>query len=561
MRKRTRYLCWGAIGAWWFLMSWRNSVRISGTRYFSLFDDAMISMRYASNFAHGHGLVWNAGDAPVEGYTNLLWTLWMALLHVSGLPQAVLPLLVSSTSSLLVVACALIIRDIALRVYQLGEETADLAAISVAALYSLSYWSIRGMEVGLVVALVLVGTRALLLWDRDDDSRHIAVASAASALLPLVRIDTLPFPLMFAAFIASRRRFGLAVLPVAAMLVSAATITAFRLSYYGDSLPNTYYLKMTGVSTFARLARGLRTLLIEVPSQLVLPIGLILAGWRQLLAAGRRATAFLLVLVLSQCAYTLYIGGDAWGSDFLSGRFIAGVTPILVLLSFLAAAQISQRTVALLIALAFAMMAVIHAWPLVDGRSEVPFFMGRANPLRLGCAALLLVSATGAILFRDRIPTHARALAVALWITASGPAFARWIVLGTGKEDRIMTATGVALRDAAKGNSIGVVWAGAVSYWSDLQSYDILGKSDRHIAHMPSGPSFIPGHSKLDLDYTLGMLKPDIIPSGEAGDFAAAAARWGYVRISNGFWVRTAAMVDTTRLAAVPSFAKPNGFD
>ena len=54
---------------------WRTSFEIGSERYFSLFDDAMISMRYAHNLAHGFGLVWNPGEAPVEGYTNLLWTI------------------------------------------------------------------------------------------------------------------------------------------------------------------------------------------------------------------------------------------------------------------------------------------------------------------------------------------------------------------------------------------------------------------------------------------------------------------------------------------------------
>lgn len=45
---------------------------------FSLFDDAMISMRYAWNFSHGLGLVWNEGER-VEGYTNFLMVLFMAL--------------------------------------------------------------------------------------------------------------------------------------------------------------------------------------------------------------------------------------------------------------------------------------------------------------------------------------------------------------------------------------------------------------------------------------------------------------------------------------------------
>ena len=35
---------------------------------------------YYSNLIEGHGLVYNVGER-VEGYTNLLWTLWMAALH------------------------------------------------------------------------------------------------------------------------------------------------------------------------------------------------------------------------------------------------------------------------------------------------------------------------------------------------------------------------------------------------------------------------------------------------------------------------------------------------
>ena len=50
----------------------RTSFSINGTRYFVLFEDAMISMRYARHLADGHGLVWNIGEEPIEGFTNLL---------------------------------------------------------------------------------------------------------------------------------------------------------------------------------------------------------------------------------------------------------------------------------------------------------------------------------------------------------------------------------------------------------------------------------------------------------------------------------------------------------
>src|SRR5215218_6616838 len=65
--------------AWASLFIYRSSfIGIDGKRYFCLFDDAMISMRYAWNLSHGFGLVWNPGEY-VEGYTNLLMTLLMSL--------------------------------------------------------------------------------------------------------------------------------------------------------------------------------------------------------------------------------------------------------------------------------------------------------------------------------------------------------------------------------------------------------------------------------------------------------------------------------------------------
>src|SRR5215217_8859146 len=64
--------------AWASLFIYRSSfIGIDGRRYFSVFDDALISMRYAYNLSHGSGLVWNPGEY-VEGYTNFLMTLLMS---------------------------------------------------------------------------------------------------------------------------------------------------------------------------------------------------------------------------------------------------------------------------------------------------------------------------------------------------------------------------------------------------------------------------------------------------------------------------------------------------
>src|SRR5947207_1976256 len=64
-----------------------SSIVIDGQRYFWLDDDQMISMRYARNLARGHGAVWNPGEF-VEGYTNPLWTLIMAGVHLLPIDDA-----------------------------------------------------------------------------------------------------------------------------------------------------------------------------------------------------------------------------------------------------------------------------------------------------------------------------------------------------------------------------------------------------------------------------------------------------------------------------------------
>lgn len=49
-------------------------------------DDAYITARYAEQLAAGNGLVYNAGQPPVEGYTNLAWTLMLGGLRLLGAP-------------------------------------------------------------------------------------------------------------------------------------------------------------------------------------------------------------------------------------------------------------------------------------------------------------------------------------------------------------------------------------------------------------------------------------------------------------------------------------------
>jgi hypothetical protein len=55
-------------------------------------------------------------------------------------------------------------------------------------------------------------------------------------------------------------------------------------------------------------------------------------------------------------------------------------------------------------------------------------------------------------------------------------------------------------------------WAGSVFYFCDRYAIDLLGKSDRYIAGLKAASnSMLPGHNKFDFNYSLGVLKPDIV--------------------------------------------------
>ena len=64
----------------------RTSFELDGVRVFTLWDDAMVSMRYAGHLAAGRGLTWNDGER-VQGFSNPGVTLLMALLHLLPLAK------------------------------------------------------------------------------------------------------------------------------------------------------------------------------------------------------------------------------------------------------------------------------------------------------------------------------------------------------------------------------------------------------------------------------------------------------------------------------------------
>lgn len=522
----------------------RASFVIDGQRYFSLFDDAMVSMRYARNLAEGYGLRWNAGEPPVEGYTNFLWTLWMALVHRTGLPDRLTSLVVSMSGAALIVAAVFLAARIARRLApEDADRVASVAAFSVALCYPLIFWTLRGMEVGLIAVLILEGVdMAVALADRraarSEDPRlgseepgmgsgtpGTAAPDAASvspsavarlaivlALLTLVRPDGIVPALVIGALAAagiaasagdcpsagacSGATRGQEVLPRLLLILCGipltvlAAHTCFRWWYYGDALPNTYYLKMTGVPLFVRISRGAAAVGSAALRMMLVPFALAALSSRL-----RRTYAGSLVLLvpISLAAYAVYVGGDAWEWMPITNRYL---TPALPLLMVGAAVALAGRKTRLLV---------------------------------LDCLILVVI--------------------------VSGPGASDWVKRGGShvNDDAITTWLGVRVRQTTSETTrIGVVWAGAVPYFSRRPAIDFLGKSDPVIARRQPVLPFYPGHDRFDYGYSIGKLRPDVIlqlwfPTQE---LITQIVKLGYEPVFAGIFVRHGASVDVARLRA-----------
>ena len=179
-----------------------------------LSDDSLISLRYASRLLHGHGLTWTNGP-PVEGYSNLLWTLLAALLGSFGvdLIHAVRILGLIGMSSVVVLAVVWYMRR-----YELREIWLPLAVglFFFCGATPIAIWMIGGLEQPLLAAL-LGAAIALAIVVMEADLPRSKTTLALSLVLGLLCITRLDGPIFTVAALVSialgRRSAGAAVSP------------------------------------------------------------------------------------------------------------------------------------------------------------------------------------------------------------------------------------------------------------------------------------------------------------------------------------------------------------
>ncbi|PXY37618.1 hypothetical protein [Prauserella flavalba] len=303
-------------------------------------DDAFITFRYSRHLAEGFGPVWNVGGDAVEGFTNFAWMLWHGLFASFGAENLVT---VAKVTSVVLGGATLVL--LVRATDGVGAVVAGLAFV----LFLPTYFHLNsGLETvafaGVLLRLVIVALHVI-----DEERVFDWEPPLLLLLLAMLRPEGLlaGLPALAVWFWYSRRiptaRWGLG-----ALLVVGAGYFLWRWIYYGQLLPNTFYVKFGDLAASSEWAG--RTALALAPL-LVLTLALLVVK-----GLWFKGALLSLTVVATYAPYAV----SGLTMDYLH-RFAYHAFPVLCLGAGIAVAAIGHRLASA------AVGAVAVGWVAVTG--------------------------------------------------------------------------------------------------------------------------------------------------------------------------------------------------
>ncbi|MSP61370.1 MAG: hypothetical protein EXR72_13695 [Myxococcales bacterium] len=458
---------------------------------FFVTDDAFISFVYSRHLAEHGQLVFNLGEKPVEGYTNFLWTVFLAgWMKLGWRPESssVVWGIVCAIGTMLVAAWwmrALRSELAARRLLPALREAREwspwdaVPALLLAAVPGYACWATGGLETQMFTFFATLGSALYVSGGGGRISRASAIAFALAAL-------TRPEGNLFFALAGAHRLLGMLsqrrYLPSRDEWIWGAIFLAivvphllWRHHYYGYWVPNTFYIKSSGgAGTWGRgfyyLWRFTDTFLVYL---LLAPP--LVALWLRPARGTLRFLGWAAIVLPVFCLYVAKVGGDFMGLF----RFVMPVVPLIAIACTLGVMTVAGR--------------------ITRGGERLRF-----------APAALVIAGLGAYVWHDVRVDRASLVFIGPASSDNGidtPGYLRWYT-----EDRAAIGRWFGL--VAKPDDYAVVGgAGAQVYYSDMRSLDAFGLSDEHIAHNVLPVSNRPGHEKYaPVDYQIAR-RPTIITS------------------------------------------------
>ncbi|MFT3772235.1 MAG: hypothetical protein QM820_43085 [Minicystis sp.] len=322
-------------------------------------DDSYISFRYARNLARGWGLVYNEGER-IEGYTNFLWTVLLALGIKLGFDPNNVAKVLGGTAAFGSLGLT----------YAISNRLAPYRTLPCIATWLLastivfSGYAVFGLETGAFVFFVLAGTY-LFLRETDGVLRPSAPDAAAQnpnaipwsgvvfALAGLTRPEAPMYIGILMLFLGRRFFTKQNILRGVLFAAPIAVHLLFRKSYYGAWVPNTLSAKTGNLAGQLQAGFGYvnNYFLHAGPVVYLALLGLGIA-----IARNRRDLLAIATIGVAILGYVILVGGD-WMKYF---RFLAPFEPFCFLLACVGLRRVvDRRDVAVNIAVAIFAVAMV----------------------------------------------------------------------------------------------------------------------------------------------------------------------------------------------------------
>jgi hypothetical protein len=453
-------------------------------------DDAMISMQFGRMIADGHGAVWFAGGPKVEGFTNPLSVAYMALIHI-----------VTSTNQdairVTYVAQSLILFWVWLEVDKYLETRKvkqHFLSLATFLCYPLVTWTLGGLEPGLICVAFIGLMRGLI----TDNVRGIILYGILGLL---TRMDFAIFIIAFCIRdVYHPQTRNRAFIMAATVLIVLALLTFFRFQYFGELVPNTAILKISGFPLVDRLQVGVVSSTVTLLRSLSAPILVLLVLKRKPLAyVGLSA-----VLIL---AYNTYAGGDAWEAREIDNRFVTPVTLALCIEAIIAISYKTYNKAHVFGALTASVVCTLVAILVARFPSSQPLYDISLKSVPLAFSVV--------ILFGFLVPVRSVSyliIVIALLSLGWQNGFRRSVIEATDGDtsEKALVELLDNLHVIDRRAVVAVAHAGVPAYVMDRPLHDVLGKCDKHIARTKA-KGLVIGHNKFDTPYTLETVRPDIV--------------------------------------------------
>ena len=390
-------------------------------------DDAFISFRYANNLVNGHGLNWNPGESPVEGYSNFLWTLYIAFLFCVNLDPAIY---VQVTGLLLYTITLVIFYKLA-RLLLADSYLAIFSLIILGLNYTFSSYATGGIETQLQVVLTLsvawIALRSIQAGSLSgSEALAVSVLSAASLL---TRMDSVVLVVVFYIGILTHniiKRKSIYIWLIVPLVFIYIIYTILRINYYGQLLPNTFYAKVSG---FDNAYNGVKYIFSCLWRYGYIPLLLYSFINTKKLVSKTKWGKTLFAVVVSWLCYIIWVGGC-----FMEYRFMVAILPYIVIIIVQMVMKPIHRNFQRILLVVLVALSILHSLTF-NGEGNIESVKGLNN-----------------------------------WILAG-----RWPAVG-------MTL-GKLFGEADSEITIATTAAGAIPYYSNLRTIDMLGLNDAWIAH------------------------------------------------------------------------------